>query len=165
MERRQPDFEDEKIRYWKAEERDVAPERDPSVLEIDLAREEIFESRVYSVTNDALGSIALQILEDYPDLPTFPVFVSLVESLSDASFRILAKRNLSDHLLTWVHVSQLGGTKSLLERVDLRPEEEFRSFVSAFEDDVLGANVAHPPTVVTLEEWQAHTLREERPNP
>ena len=42
MERRGPDYEDEKIRAWRVRPGEGRPERDPSVLDIDLKREEIY---------------------------------------------------------------------------------------------------------------------------
>ena len=158
MERRQPDFEDEKIRYWKARPEDVQAERDPTVLDIDLATEEIYESRVYQVTNEALRSIALEILAQHPELPPEAVLIGLLDGLRDSSFRIMAKRDRADELISWNHSSMIGESRELIEHVERQPEDEFRAFVGAFEEDTLAAGVVHPPTVVTLEEWRAHEL-------
>ena len=44
MERRGPDYEDEKIRAWRVRPDEGRPDSDPSVLDIDLKREEIYEA-------------------------------------------------------------------------------------------------------------------------
>lgn len=157
-ERREPDFEDEKIRYWKARSEGVPPEQDPTILDIDLAREEIFESRVYGVTNEALRSVAMELLANFPDLPPEVVLIGLLDGLRGSSFRIMAKRDRSDGLITWNHASTIGDSNELIERIDRRPEEEFRAFVEVFEADVMTAGVVYEPTVVTVEEWRQHQL-------
>lgn len=155
-ERHEPDFEDEKIRYWKARPEDVLPERDPTILDIDLAKEEIFVSRVYVVTNEALHSVAMELLANFPDLPLEVVLIGLLDGLRGSSIRIMAKRDRSDGLITWNHASRIGDSNELIERVDRRPEADFRAFVTEFEADVEAAGVVYPPTVVTVEEWRQH---------
>ena len=159
MERRKPDYEDEKIREWRADPDMGIPERDSTVLDIDLEREEIYESRVYEVTQEALNSLALEVVVGRPERLPPSVLQRLFESLAGSSFRILAKQDREDKRLTWVQISILGGRRDLMEQVDRRPEEEFRSFVMAFESDAVAGGLAHEPTVVTLEEWRQHEQR------
>ena len=156
MERRGPDYEDEKIRAWRVRPGEGRPERDPSVLDIDLKREEIYESRVYEVTPEALKYIALDTLANNPGRDPSDVLKRLLESLDDATFRILAKQDHEDQLLTWVHVSRLGGTRTLIARVDRKPEADFRAFVPEFEASGIRSGTVYPPTVVTLDEWREH---------
>ena len=156
MERRGPDYEDEKIRAWRVRPGEGRPESDPSVLDIDVKREEIYESRVYEVTPEVLKYIALDTLANNPENEPSDVLKRLLASLDDATFRILAKQDYADKLLTWVHVSKLGGTRALIERVDRKPEADFRAYVAKFEADGISAGTVYPPTVVTLDEWREH---------
>lgn len=156
MERRGLDYEDEKIRAWRVRPGESQSERDPSVLDIDLEREEIYESRVYEVTPEALKYIALDTLANNPESDPSDVLKRLLESLDDATFRILAKQDHEDKLLTWLHISRPAGTRALIVRVDCKPEADFRRFVAEFETDGISAGTVHPPTVVTLDEWREH---------
>ena len=166
MERRTPDYEDEKIRAWRVSPAEGWPERDPSVLDIDLKREEIYESRVYEVTPEALKYIALDTLANNPEKDPSDVLKRLIESLDDASFRILAKQEREgQQLLTWVHISRLGGTRAVINRFERKPEAEFRAYVAEFEADGISAGTVYPPTVVTLDEWREHAQRTQSDSP
>lgn len=164
MERRGPDYEDEKIRLWKERPEGRVPERDPTVLDIDLAREEIFESRVYSVNPDSYVSVAIDVLADHTNIPPELVLQRLIEGLDDSTFRFLAKRERGgEQLVTWIQISLFGGQRELLERVDGQPEGAFRESVGRFEADALAGGVVFPPLVVTLDEWRQHELRDRPP--
>ena len=165
MERREPDYEDEKIRAWRVSPREGRPERDPSVLDIDLKREEIYESRVYAVTPEALKYIALDTLANNPEKDPSLVLKRLIESLDDATFRILAKQDREEKLLTWVHISRLGGTRALINRFDRKPEADFRAYVAEFEADAFSSRSVYPPAVVTLDEWREHAQRTQSDSP
>jgi len=155
MERRGPDYEDEKILAWRVRPAEGRPERDPSVLDIDLKREEIYESRVYEVAPEALKDAALNILANNPEREPSDVLKRLLESLDDATFRILAKQDHEDKLLTWMPISRLGGARALIARLDRKPEADFRAYVAEFEADGVSSGTVYPPTVVTLDEWRA----------
>lgn len=161
MEQRRPDYEDEKIRFWKERLEGRVPERDPTVLDIDLTREEIFESRVYSVNPETYVSVVIDVLADHANIPPELVLQRLIEGLDDSSFRFLAKREREgEQLLSWIQISLFGGRRELIERVDARPEDAFRESVGRFEADALAGGVVFPPTVVTLDEWRQHELRD-----
>jgi hypothetical protein len=162
MERRQPDFEDEKLRYWAApKETDNLPtaEGDPTVLGVDLVREEIFESRVYQVRREAMAELAAELIADHPEVPPEQFLTSYFRAGNDSSFRFFAKRDREKKQLTWLLISVFAGERQLLERHDQEPESAFREAVSAFEADALADGVVDPPAVITLEEWRRYDLQ------
>jgi len=158
MERREPDYEDEKLRFWAARKDENLPttEDDPTVLSVDLAREEIFESRVYDVRQDAIAAVAAQVIVDHPEVPPEGILVTYMQSAHDSSFRILAKRDKGGQLLTWALVGVFAGRRELIARHDEEPEPIFREFVAEFEGDALEGGLVNPPAVVTVKEWRAY---------
>ena len=70
MERREPDFEDERLRYWQAPRNTEHRWRaDPTVLDVDLATEHIYESRVYNVRPELLVDFAIEAMVERPEIP------------------------------------------------------------------------------------------------
>lgn len=166
MERREPDFEDEKLRFWAARKDEAnfpTPEDDPTVLGVDLATEEVFESRVYDIRRDVMAAIAAELIADSPEVPPEEILVTYMHAANDSSFRIFAKREKAEQLLTWVFVGVFAGRRELIERRDRQPELKYREFVTAFETDAVEGGVVGPPTVVTLEEWRAHEQQQQSP--
>ena len=52
-----PEFEDENLRRWRATDADAVHTDDPSVLEIDVEREEIYESRAYGLGPQSVANV------------------------------------------------------------------------------------------------------------
>jgi hypothetical protein len=157
MERREPDFEDDRLRYWR---RPIGPERpfdaDPTVLSVDLATEQIFESRIYAVRPEALIGLFASTLE--PDEPV-DISMLILAASEEAAFRMLAKQRRSDGLLTYVVVGQFGPSRRLLAREDLE-EESYRDFVKRFERD--SDQLVESPTVIDRTQWDAYEAEEGR---
>ncbi len=162
MERRPPDFEDEKIRAWRAtpEEQPGLSERDPTTLSIDMATEEIFESRVYAVNADAYLRVFADVLNEHPDVPAELLLARLAQGLDNSTFRFLAKRTRGKDELTWIQITDFGGQRGLIERGERQPEASFRESVAAFEGDALAGEVVYEPAVVTVEEWSRYDERQ-----
>jgi hypothetical protein len=166
MERREPEFEDERLRFWRAQRGDAGEfEANPAVLDVDFATEEIFESRVYQVDPVALFALTAEALASNPQIPAWEFAMALDEAIQDASLRILAKRHKDDGKLTFLLTGSFAGRRSLLERHDRVDEAAFREFVSAFEADTVAPGFLAPPTVVTLEEWRTYRQLSDPPGP
>jgi hypothetical protein len=165
MERRDPDYEDEKLRFWseRKEEPLRSVEDDPTVLSVDLAREEIFESRVYNLRREAVAAIAADLIADRPDIPPEGILVTYMETANDSSFRIFAKREKAEQLLTWVFIGVFGNRRALFDRHEREPESVYREFVAGFEGDALTDGVVEPPTVITIDEWRGYE-QQQRPS-
>lgn len=163
MERREPDFEDERLRYWQAprsaEHRWSA---DPTVLDVDLASEHIYESRIYNVRQDLLIDFAVEAMVERPEIP-LDQFEALLTGSVDAAFRLLAKQRKSDGLLTYQMVGQFGPSRRVLAHEDLVEEQRYREFVASFEDDA--GQVISEPAVIERDQWQAYEEQGRPPTP
>lgn len=161
MERREPDYEDEHIRQWRARPEDPVDRDDPTMLGIDGKHEELFESRIYQIRREYLAAIVLEAADDDLDLVTAAL---LLTAADDATFRMLAKRNKDDSRLTFIVVGSLAGLRTLLGGEDRVEEERYREFVRTFEEDAFSRGLASPAAVITLEQWREYTAREPGPN-
>lgn len=163
MERREPDFEDERLRYWRAPRNEQHQwESDPTVLDVDLVTERVFESRIYHVRPDALVNLAIETIAENPDIP-LAEFEGMLSGALDAAFRMMAKQRKDDGLLTYQLVGQFGGARRPLLREDLVEEQQYRDFVSSFESDTDG--LVAPPTVIDREQWQSYEDQGQPPTP
>ncbi|MCA9852253.1 MAG: hypothetical protein KC482_01410 [Dehalococcoidia bacterium] len=156
-ERRGPDFEDERIRGWRARPEDrFGEEDDPTVMAVDADREEIFESRVYQVRAEYIERAMLQSVADEPSLLAA---MFLLADADDATFRVLAKRDKASGRLSFMMAGRIGEFRALLGKEDDVDEERFREFVGSFESDAYARGLVYPPAVVTLDQWRAYDPR------
>ena len=161
---REPDFEDEKIRLWKFQaghEEGKEVEGDPTLLSLDVEKEEIFESRTYRLRR---GPLAYHYLLDLvtsrqPGLDFTPEQVVQVaaELMEVTIFKFLAKRRKEDGLITSLLVAAAPNSRSLLSRQDWVEEAEYRQAVESFEQGFLPEGVLAAPLVVTVEEWRRYS--------
>ena len=165
MMEREPDFEDEKIRTWMArpENRDAEALRgDPTILSLDMEREEIYESRTYRFRRGpkALFYIIEHLVSRYPegeaDLDLNEVVQAAAELMEETTFKILAKRRKEGGSISSVLVAVTPDRRSRLDRHEWREEQEYRQGVDEFEAHLLSKGVLTPPLVVTLEEWRRY---------
>lgn len=160
---REPTFEDEKIRTWSFDSKDREPspfEGDPTLMQVDVEREDIFESRTYrfqptpEVLGFLVGVVAAGLPSPGPSLEQLCDFaMSLIE---DTTYKFLAKRDKEDGSITATLIVVGGGERSLLLRQDQVNEAEFRQAVHAFETGYLPEGVLSSPLVVPLQEWRRY---------
>lgn len=164
MVERRPDYEDERVRAWTFEpgEREpVRPEEDPTVMHLDVEREEVFESRTYRLqpspeTLQYLVELAASTLSDLA-VSREQVVRFAAGLFHDTTFKFLSKRNKQDGLIDSLLVAAGGGDRCLLLRQDRVQEEEYRQAVLEFETDYLPEGVLAPPLVIALEDWQRYS--------
>ncbi len=156
MERLEPEFEDDKLRIWRLASGDEPPEQDPTVLPCDTATEELYESRVYDVEPEALLVMTVEAMDEHQDVPPFEFVGALERGLADASFRILAKRDKSEGLVTFILVGSFAGTRTLLAREERVDEARFRAFVREFEEPALRNGLLGPPTIIDIDAWRVY---------
>jgi len=157
MERGEPEFEDEKIRRWRAGDPSERRDDDPTVLSIvDSAREEFYESRVYDLNPQAPALLIPGLARDNPDLTPEEIRRIYVEDSPNISFRILAKQTKDDGLITFLLVARFGDTRYLLADEALVSAERYDEFVSGFEGRALGSGLVGNPTVIGIEQWRAY---------
>ena len=92
MERRQPDYEDERVRQWRArpeERREWGT--DSTVMDVDLTREEIYESRVYDVRVDQVVDLLIEEVAEEPELAAVLLAALQVNAERDVTMRLTAK--------------------------------------------------------------------------
>lgn len=161
---REPDFEDEKIRLWRAAKDQPldAGERDPTTLDINAETEEIYESRTYGMrfSPEIFGLFLQSLGERVGDLDDslLPELLQRLEiSLAEASIKILAKRCKQDGRITYLIVGLSPEKRTLLTREELVRESVYRKRVSNFEHDMLRSGIVPEPMVVTLKEWRRYT--------
>lgn len=153
MEREQ-EFEDDKIRTWKARAGE-RPQRDPTVMDVDLEREELYESRTYSLRPEALTGLGLAaVLTDPAGDAREPLISHL--GIHEASLKLLAKQDRADKQITSILVSVFYGERTLLDRWDRIDEPEFRRRVRALNEMAVERGPFESPLVVTLEEWRQY---------
>jgi hypothetical protein len=160
---REPTFEDDNIRTWTFAPRDREPSRfegDPTLMQVDVEREEIYESRTYrfQATPEVLGFLVDVVAARLPapglSLEQLCDFaMSLIE---DTTYKFLAKRDKEDGSITATLIVVGGGERSLLLQQEHVDEAEFRQAVHAFETGYLPSGVLSPPLVVPLEEWRRY---------
>ena len=162
---REPNFEDEKIRTWMARPEDRGAETiegDPTVLSLDVEREEIYESRTYRFRRGpkALFYLIDKLVSQYPegeaDLDLNEVIEAAAELMEETTFKILAKRRKEGGSISSVLVAVTPDRRSRLDRHEWREEQEYRQGVDEFEAHLLSKGVLTPPLVVTLDEWRRY---------
>lgn len=161
---RQPDFEDDKIRAWMFGPKDRKPEKskgDPTMLSVDVEREEIFESRIYrfQASPEVLLYLIDHVMSRQPELeiPQEDVIPFARELMQDTAFKFLAKRRKEDGLVSSLLVAVSSDDRSLLSRQEWVEEGEYRQAVQEFETSFLPAGVLTAPLVTTLEEWRRYS--------
>jgi hypothetical protein len=162
---REPDFEDEKIRAWSAKPEDRKVKRDPTLLPLDVEKEEIFESRVYHFrpSSTALFYLIELFASQHPEAKKLdPKEIASVatELMEEISFKFLAKRRKEDGAITSLLVVAASDRRSLLAHLDQVAESEYRQVVEIFEESFLTERgILAPPLVVTLEEWRRYSQK------
>lgn len=162
---REPDFEDEKIRFWlhplEGKQADEF-KGEPTVLSIDSETEEIFESRTYRLRvtiDDAPLAFRLALAEkalSQPEADLEKLVEDATAFLADASFKFLAKRRKDEDIVTYILLFQSQGVRQLLLRNDRVAVESYRKMVAEFEQDFLGRGLVFEPLVVDVEEWRSY---------
>jgi len=118
------------IRWRETEEERAEHKDDPSVLDINMELEEIYESRVYGLGRGALEMITGSAAEH--DIPFRAVL-----GFGEMSFKYLAKRRKAVGLIIFILVFSGLGERHLLMREEWIPEGRYRDLVKEFEEDVL----------------------------
>lgn len=168
MEGQRPNFEDDRITFWKhppkGESADEIKE-DPTSLSIDVDTEEVFESRVYPLqatqeTAILVFRMARMALAEQNLSESDPDFKKVIERgdemLANGEFKFLAKRRKADGRITHVLLFHSPGWRCLVGRTDWDTEKDYRSAVTRFEVGFLERGLVFEPTVATLEEWQRY---------
>ena len=165
---REPDFEDQKIRAWTFGEdhrEDQQFEGDPTMLSLNMEKEEIFESRAYRFQTSPEASLYLLNLvtsrQHHLALSLEESVQAATELMEGITFKFLAKRTKEDGLITSLLVAVRGDDRCLLSRQEWVKEAEYRQAVQEFEAGFLPKGVLGPPMVVTPEEW--HRYAQEGP--
>ncbi|MBI2767710.1 MAG: hypothetical protein HYX53_17570 [Chloroflexi bacterium] len=130
------------------------------MLDLDLAREEPYESQVYAVLPLALAEIAAAAAEDHPEVAPHEFLLAYLGG-SDATFRIFAKQTKADRTITSLLVGVFAGTRTLLERQDGLLEGDFRAYVDDFERALVDGELVSTPTLITLDEWRTYMAADE----
>lgn len=157
----EPDFEDDKLRSWKAD-RNTHVERDPARLDVDLEREEIYESRTYALEPVAAYGL-LQLARTLDPAGGFDDIAW--EFIEDgAVLKLLAKQDRSDKRISAIVIGTVVGDRTLLDRWEGIEEEEFRARVKRIELAMVAPGRFQPPLVVTLDQWRAYETQH-RPEP
>jgi len=161
---RGPGFENDKIRAWKfkPEDQQVGETgRDPTMLSLDVEREEIFESRTYRFRRapEALGYAMDLVTSRHYELGLSPeeVMQAATELMEGITFKFLAKRREEDGLISSLLVAVRSGDRCLLSRQEWVEVAEYRQKVQDFEAGSLPEGVLSPPLVVTLGEWRRYS--------
>ena len=163
MVEREPSFEDDKIRTWTFDPEGAHTkefEDDPTLMHVDVEREEIYESRTYRFRDDPavfafLVEMAAAQLHQ-AGAPPEAVIPFARDLMLDTTYKFLAKRDKEDGRITATLVAVGGGERCLLRQVDNVEEEDYRQAVRAFETEFLPPGLLDPPLVVTLEEWRRY---------
>ena len=160
---RGPDFENDKIRTWKFGPEDQEVEevgRDPTMLSLDVEREEIFESRTYRFRPglEALAYLTDLVASQQHALQLSPeeVMQGVGEMMEGITLKFLAKRRKEDGLVSSLLVAVRSGDRCLLSRQEWVEVADYRQKVQDFEAGFLPEGVLAPPLVVTLEEWRRY---------
>jgi len=154
---RQPDYEDERVRQWRArpeERREWGT--DPTVMDVDLTREEIYESRVYDVHVDHVVDLLIEEVAEEPELAEVLLAALQVNAERDVTMRLTAKRHLADGLISFAMVGVIGRMRDLIDREDLVPEPRYRTYVEEFETAMVDGGVVDAPTVIDVEGWRSY---------
>ena len=165
---REPDFEDEKIRLWKTDK--DAPDRpptedDPTVLPVDMEKEEIFESRIYPAlmhpTTVLYVAENVANLEEPPSLVEF--FEKMRETMEDTCMKVLSKRNKEDGRINYIVIVVGGSVRGLVERGELPDEQSYRTMVAELEEAFVVKGIVGEPSVTTPEEWRRYEQEQSLP--
>jgi hypothetical protein len=159
---RKPEFEDDNIRSWKADKSEHT-EHDRTTMDVDLAREEIFESRTYTVQREALAALALAAAIEHPEMDVDEFLAAFLVG-SDATMKLLAKQDRGNKSITSILVGTFAGERILLERWEGLEELEFRTRVEQMDETMVTRGRFEPPLVVTLEQWRVYE-DQQRPEP
>ena len=164
MMEREPDFEDDKIRAWTASPEDQRLEeigRDPTMLSLDMEKEEIFESRTYRFRP---GPEALAYFVDLVssrkhqlELSSGEILQAARELMAGITLKFLAKRRKEDGLIDSLLVAVRSDDRCLLSRQEWVEQDQYRQKVQAFEEDFLPEGILSPPLVVTLQQWRRYS--------
>jgi hypothetical protein len=166
MVERKPDFEDESIRAWAVSPEDRKAEEfetDPTMLSLDLEKEEVLESRTYRFrpNGETLRFLVGQIASLQPgqgaELDRERAIHTAAQVMAETTFKFLAKRRKGDGFVSSLLVAVSRGTRSLLARQKWCEEAEYRRAVEEFETRFVPEGILSSPLVVTLEEWRRYT--------
>ena len=172
-----PDYEDEKIRITQVN-REKPPwpdlDKDPTVIAIDEATEEVFESRVYRLKSDpetfgAVLSMLWQRLRSRAGGIQLDEAVDhAADVIDDTSVKFLAKRRKEDGRITYLLVGISPESRWIMDRRELIEETDYRKAVGEFEELPLFRTVLAEPVVLTYDEWRRYAdegvLPPEHPN-
>ena len=148
-------FEDAHIRMAKASKEEGERIRpDPTVVSIDAATEEPFESRVYPLSEFSLFGLAAQGAAADPGLDASDLMQQLMDD--EPTMRFVAKRERATGRITYVLVGTLAGTRTLIGRDDLVAPHSYRDAVRQFEDDMLKTWIVDQPSVIALAQWREY---------
>ena len=160
----EPSFEDDKMRTWTfgpGERAIQGIENDPTLMYVDVEREEVFESRTYRFRDSPevfaflVQTAAAQLTQ--AGAPTEAIIPFARELMVDTTYKFLAKRSKETGTITATLVAVGGGERCLLFRQENVDEDEYRQAVEGFETSYLPEGVLSPPLVTTLEEWRRYS--------
>ena len=159
-----PSFEDDRIRTWTfgpGERALQGFDDDPTLMYVDVEREEVFESRTYRFRESPevfaflVQMAAAQLTQ--AGAPAEAILPFARELMLDTTYKFLAKRNKVTGTITATLVAVGGGERSLLFSQGDVGEDEYRRAVEGFEKSYLPEGVLAQPLVVTLEEWRQYS--------
>ena len=165
MAEREPDFEDEKIRSWQTEPGvgdAEGSEEDPTVISLDVEREEIYESRVYhfragpKALSYFVNLLLSPVAEGVTGLAWEEVIPKATEMMEQIVIKMLAKRRKEDGRILSLLIAVAPDSRRLLARQGWVEESQYRQAVQTLERDFLPEGVLAPPQIVTLEEWRRY---------
>ena len=153
---REPDFEDEKIRYWQARP-EGRPDDDPTVMRLEAESEEIEESRTYTLRplEEAVRRIRRVLGAGREQQAGSVVAMALLGPFAlDTTVKILAKRHRDSGDISYHIVAVSLGNRHLIRPLRRVAEEEYRAKVVTFEQEWVRDGPLEEGLVVTREEWQ-----------
>ena len=163
---REPDYEDGKIRAWtfgEGRREGEEFEGDPTVMSLDVEKEEIFESRTYRFWPgpEGLAYVIDLVASREPKLalrlsPEDVIRIAR-KLMEDTTFKVLAKRRKEDGCINSLLVAVGPHGRHLLARQEWAGETEYREAVQDFEGSLLAKRILIPGLVVTAEEWRRYS--------
>lgn len=148
-----PTFENDKVRMWANPSDADQHIGDPTMIQVDMDHEEIYESRTYEMARTTQAIEFLKTVAQSNDVPEQVLMPVVTRLMADTGFKVLAKRHLCTGLISALFLGTAGGTRTVLRELKDVSEDEYRDEVERFERR-FPAGVLADPLVCTLEEWR-----------
>lgn len=157
---REPDYEDDSVRIWRAKPEDAGVGDDPTVLHVNVASEEPYESRVYRPKRDE-ESIAqlVSVLagsEVGRPLPLVGAVLVARQFLEDGLVKLLSKRTRASGEIGLLVIGSTMGRRFLLHPEQTFTEEGYWHKVADFETRWVEHGPLSLGQVVGPSEWERY---------